>query len=132
MEFEEYLKFYNAQEKINKLAKKYKNKRVVLYGAGQFSHCIFENYDLSKLNIVAVADKKFEENANHEFYNLNCVKPADLKVMDYDVILIMNFDTRHFVNILDESVLYGSKNASIEVRPFINLTFKDIFLKKFN
>lgn len=130
MEFKEYLKVYNTQEKIDKLAKKYKNKRIVLYGAGQFSQCIFENYDLSKLNIVGVADKIFEDDKTHEFYNLNCIKPADLRTMDYDVILITNFDTKHFLNILDEAILYGSKNAGVEVRAFIKLTFKDIFLTK--
>lgn len=130
MEFKEYLKVYNTQEKIDKLAKKYKNKRIVLYGAGQFSQCIFENYDLSKLNIVGVADKIFEDDKTHEFYNLNCLKPTDLRTMDYDVILITNFDTKHFLNILDEAILYGSKNAGVEVRAFIKLTFKDIFLTK--
>lgn len=130
MEFKEYLKVYNTQEKIDKLAKKYKNKRIVLYGAGQFSQCIFENYDLSKLNIVGVADKIFEDDKTHKFYNLNCIKPADLRTMDYDVILITNFDTKHFLNIIDEAILYGSKNAGVEVRAFIKLTFKDIFLTK--
>ena len=98
MDFLNYLQKYNAQEKINKLAKKYKNKRVVIYGAGQFAKTAFENYDLSKLNIVAIADKKFEQEGEH-----------------------------HFFNILDESILYGSKNAAVEIRPLINLEFKDLF-----
>jgi hypothetical protein len=37
MNFQEYLKIYNAQSKINKLAKRYKNKKIAVYGAGQFS-----------------------------------------------------------------------------------------------
>ena len=36
MNFQEYLKIYNAQSKINKLAKRYKNKKIAVYGAGQF------------------------------------------------------------------------------------------------
>lgn len=127
MDFLNYLKKYNAQEKINKLAKKYKNKRVVLYGAGQFAKTAFENYDLSKLNIVAIADKKFEQEGKHYFFNINCVKPYDLKKLDYDVILIANFDYKMFADILDESILYGSKNAAVEIRPLINLEFKDLF-----
>ena len=127
MDFLNYLKKYNAQEKINKLAKKYKNKRVVIYGAGQFAKTAFENYDLSKLNIVAIADKKFEQEGEHHFFNINCVKPYDLKKLDYDVILIANFDYKMFSNILDESILYGSKNAAVEIRPLINLEFKDLF-----
>ena len=129
MEFVEYLKIYNAQEKINKLAKRYKNKKVALYGAGQFAQCIFQNCDLSKLNIIAIADKRFENiNQKHNFFGLNCIKPNDLKTMDFDVIFITNFDVERFIEILDESVLYGTKNANVEIRPLINLNFKDIFL----
>ena len=129
MEFKEYLEQFDAQEKINKLVKKYKSKRVVLYGAGQFAQVVFQNYDLSGLNIIAIADKRFEQDRQHEFFNLNCVKPNDLKYMDYDVILISNFDYKMFVNILDEQILYGTKNAAVEIRPLIKLSFNDIYLK---
>lgn len=128
MEFTEYLEKFNAQDKINKLAKKYKNKRVVLYGAGQFAQAIFKNYDLSKLNIIAIADKKFEQDRPHEFFNLNCVKPNDLKNMDYDAVLISNIDYKMFISILDSQILYGTKNAGVEIRPLIQLNFKDLFM----
>ncbi len=129
MDFLEYLKKYDAQKKINKLAKKYKNKRVIIYGAGQFAKIVFENFDMSKLNIIAVADKKFEQEGEHEFFNLNCVKPNDLRDMDYDVILIANFDYKMFSYILDENILYGTKNVAVEIRPLINLEFMDLFKK---
>lgn len=128
MEFIEYLKKFNAQEKIDKCARLYKNKKVVIYGAGQFSTVIFENYDLSKLNIIAVADKKFEKEGEHEFFGLNCIRPDDIKTMDFDVILISNFEYRQFIQILDRQILYGTKNASKTIRPLIKLDFKDIFL----
>ena len=128
MEFLEYLEKYDAQEKIDKLVKKYKGKRVVLYGAGQFSQVLFQNYDLSGLNITAIADKRFEQDRPHEFFGLNCVKPNDLKVLDYDAILIANFDYKMFADILDEQILYGTKNAAVEIRPLISLNFKDCFL----
>ncbi len=129
MDFLNYLQKYNAQEKINKLVKKYRNKRVVIYGAGQFAKTAFENFDFSGLNIVAIADKKFEQEGEHKFFNINCVKPNDLRKLDYDVILIANFDYKMFSTILDESILYGSKNAGVEMRPLINLEFKDLFKK---
>ncbi len=53
----DYLKNIDIQKKIDKYTKKYKGKKVVIYGAGKLSDYIFQNYDLSKLNIVAVADK---------------------------------------------------------------------------
>ena len=117
-------------EKIDKLARRYKNKRVALYGAGQFADILFENYDLSKLNIVAIADKKFEDEKERNFHNLNCIPPEELGDFDCDLILISNFDYQLFLSYLDNHVLYRTKNAGIEIRPLIRLGFIDIFLRK--
>ena len=122
----EYLNKYETQKRINKLSKKYKRKRIVLFGAGQFAQVLFQNFDLSQLNIIAISDKKFEQEGVQEFFGLNCVKPNDLKKMTYDVILISNLDYKKFVNILDEKILYGTENAGVEIRPLINLDFKNI------
>ncbi len=129
MDFSEYLETYKAQDKIDKLAKKYKKRKIVVYGAGQFSNVIFQNYDLSKLNIVAVCDKKFEE-AERSFFNCRCISPDELKNFDCDLILIANFDYQRFITILDDHILYRSKNEGIEIRPLIKLTFWDLFLRK--
>ena len=118
----------DIQKKINKLADKYKNKKIVLYGAGQFAYDIFQNYDLSRLNIIAITDKKFEKENDSEFFNLKCVKPNELQDMDYDIILISDTEYKTSVDILDGQVLYGTKKAGIEIRPLISLTFRDIFL----
>lgn len=130
MDFKEYLKTYNAQEKINKLAKRYKNKKIAIYGAGQFAHAIFEDYDLSKLNIIAVADMKFEDEAKRNFFRLNCIPPKDLGALDCDVILIANFDYDQFLTVLDDHVLYLTPNANKEIRPLIRPTFMDLFFKR--
>ena len=130
MDFKEYLIIYNAQEKINKLAKRYKNKKIAIYGAGQFAYAIFENYDLSKLNIVAIADLRFEDTEKRHFFGLNCITPAELGHLDCDVILIANFDYNFFLTMLDDHILYLTPNQNIEVRPIIRPTFKDLFLKK--
>ena len=130
MNFEDFLKKYNAQKKINKLVKKYKNKKIAVYGAGQFARTIFEKYNISGLNIVAIADIKFENNNQSEFFNYKCIPPSALGNIDCDAILIANFDYNYFLTKLDDHILYLSKNENIEVRPFINLTFKDLFLNK--
>lgn len=128
MDFIEYLKIYNAQFKINKLAKKYKNKKVAIYGAGQFAYAIFENYDLSKLNIVAVADLKFEDKNKREFFGYNCISPNELGTLDCDAILIANFDYGFFLSMLDNHILYRTKNQNVEVRPIIRPDFRDLFI----
>lgn len=103
----------NFQKQINKFSKKYKNKRILAYGAGQFAEDIFKNYNLSSLNIVAIADKKFEKEKTM-FYNIRTVAPNELKTIDYDLILIMNKDFEYFKNIL-KTLLVNSKNANQKI-----------------
>lgn len=127
MNFKEFLETYNAQEKIDKIARKYKNKKIAIFGAGQYAHTIFENYDLSKLNIVAVADLKFKDKEKRSFFGMNCIPSIELGTLDCDVILVANFDYQNFLTNLDDHILYLTKNENIEVRPLIKLTFKDLF-----
>lgn len=130
MDFQEYLRKCDAQSKINKLAKRYKNKKIAVYGAGKFAQAIFSDYDLSKLNIVAVADIAFEDESKRQFFGYNCIMPKELGKIEYDVILIANFDYEYFLKLLDDQLLRFTKNENAEVRPFIRPDFKDIFLKK--
>ncbi len=122
-------KEFNIQEKINKLSKQYKDKNIVIYKAGELFDYIFKNFDVSKLNILAVADEKFINENIKDCYNLKTLNPNELKYIDYDVILIADFDYRASLKFLDERILYGSKNAGVEIRPFISLSFKEIFLR---
>lgn len=130
MNFKEYLSRYNAQEKINKLAKRYKNKKIAIYGAGQFAYAIFEDYDLSNLNIIAVADLRFEDVEKRDFFGYNCITPNDLGHIDCDLILVANFDYSLFLTLLDDHILYLTPNQNVEIRPLIRPTFKDLFKKK--
>lgn len=89
---QDWIRFFerkNYQNKIDKLAKKYKDQKILLYGDGMISNILQEDYDLSKLNIVAVTDRKF----------LGCdydpttgkypkISPNKLKTVDYDVVFI--------------------------------------------
>ena len=122
----EFLKKYNLQNKINKLGYRYRGKKIVLYPAGEFCSEIMKNCDLSGLNITGIADERFEQEKQNVFCGLNCIKPSDLKTLDYDVILVADSDYKKYVTILDEQILYGSKNAAIEIRPLISLSFWDM------
>lgn len=114
----DYIKKYDISNNINNLASKYKDKRIILYGAGKFAQYLFENYDFSKLNIVAIADKKFETDCQHEFYNLNCVKPEELKVLNYDAIIVLNQEYGKFCNIIS-NLLTDSINQNADILPII-------------
>lgn len=121
--FENYLKEQNTQDKIDELAETYKDKRVVIYGAGEYTRCLFKNYDLSKLNIVAISDKRFEDERSHEFYGLNCIKPEDLKEFDCDVILVSNYNFINLKSFLENELLTGTKNKNIVIEAIVKKYF---------
>ena len=110
----EYLIQNNFQEKIDNLAKIYNGQKFVLYGAGHFAQVIFHYFDLSKWDIVAIADKRFEENREHSFFNIECIKPDDIKSIDCDAILILNKDVKMFHKIIS-SMLIGTKNQNKKI-----------------
>jgi len=76
----------NLQKKIDKLAEKYNNKKIVLYGAGAFFDDIKKNHDISKLNIVAVSDIKFTEES--EYKGFKAIPPQKISEQKPDVILL--------------------------------------------
>jgi len=121
MDYKEYLKKYNAQNKIDKLAKRYNKRKIILYAADDFSEIILKEYDLSSLNIVAVAGK------NNEKYN--CINENELTKYDCDLILIANYDYQKALIYLDDHILYRTKYEGIEIRPLIRLNLFDLLLK---
>lgn len=79
----------NFQKKIDKLVKEYDNKRVLIYGAGTFFDDINNNYDLSKLNIVAISDRKFSEET--EYKGFKAIPPERINQENPDIVLIAMF-----------------------------------------
>ena len=58
------------QKLFDDFVKNSKNNKVVIYGAGIYSFSIIVHNDLSKINIVGVVDKKFENQINQKFFNI--------------------------------------------------------------
>ena len=83
--WKEYLEFVDEQKYIDKLAKKYNNNKILIYGTGTIAQHIFDNYDLSKLNIIAVSDKKYTSRSTYKGYL--AVSPEEIKDLKPDVIL---------------------------------------------
>ena len=100
MDFKTFFENQDVQNRINELAVHYSGKKIVLYGAGAFANAIFENYNLSKLNIIAVVDKRFEKDKDCFFHGIKGISPEELKYIDCDIILISNRDYLYFKKIL--------------------------------
>ena len=115
MDILKYFKDVNAQKQINRLVKKYKNKKIVIYGAGEYFNILNENYDLSKLNIVGIADRKFglTKDANKTKYLP--LAPEELKEFDFDIIMVALYDDIAILDYLEYNLLIGTKNENKKV-----------------
>lgn len=120
----DYLQFYkeiNVQKQINKLAKKYKNQKIIVYGAGLMSRILFQNFDLSCLNIVGVADSKYTKNSTESFWGHKTMNPVELKDFDFDVILIAVKEKKKILENIKYNILINTKNEDKEVKSLLEL-----------
>lgn len=116
----DYLKKYNFEKQLKKLNKKLAGKKVVLYGAGVFFGILSANYDLSGLNIVAIADKRFEDDISGEFLGYKTCAPKNIEELNPDVVLV---STLEFVNLMDFLLCELLVDTKIKVKPLVKLPF---------
>ena len=86
-EWIDYFKTINEQKYINRLGKKYKNKRILLYGAGITAEALLETCNLSGINIVGISDIRFQQSNEQDFCGIKTIKPSLLNNKDFDTIL---------------------------------------------
>lgn len=118
----DYLKAVHAQRQINKLARKYKNKKIVIYGAGEYFQILKNNFDLSNLNIVGIADKKFETSKDSNPTQYLALAPEELKEFDLDVILVALYDDTSLCDYLEYQLLINTENEGKPVRSIVEPT----------
>lgn len=75
---------------IIQLVRKFKNKKVVLYGAGAFFEILLERGFLKDFNVVGISDIKFGENSydSDMFKSFQAIPPSELNNTDFDVLLL--------------------------------------------
>ena len=123
-----YLEFYqkiNISKKIKQLEKKYKNKRIIIYGAGIMSSILFKNYNLSNLNIVGIADRKFTGRQGETFEGYPAFSPDELTNLDYDVVLVLVKNLVKIAEYIKYELLLDTKNEDAKVDLFINFSLFD-------
>lgn len=88
-----YFELVDQEKKLGQLLKKYKNKRVIIYGLGLIANILLEKYNLSHFNIVAVADRKFKQ--GDKFLKYDGISMQDIPQYCPDVIFICNYQDAH-------------------------------------
>lgn len=116
-----YLFQYNFDKTLPRLIKKLKGKSVVLYGAGIFLELIKKYFDLSNLNVIGVADRRFSNhNENEEFLGYKAISPDEIKTLNPDYVLVA---TKMYINII-EDLYYGTlKGTKIKIKPLVKKDF---------
>ena len=117
----EYLKSVKFANQLKKLNKKMKNKTIIIYGAGILFQKIFDNYDLSNLNIIGISDRKFTLDKEGEAYFGYKIIPLD-KIADYnpDCVLV---STQKFMDIIMSFRHNLFVRTKIKVLPLVDKPF---------
>lgn len=99
-----------------------KGKRVILYGAGEGFVELNKRYLFKDvLNIVAIADKKFETNPVKSFEDIRAITPEQIKNEDFDVLLITNESTKPILNYVFNVLCIENK----DIRTVFNEEIRD-------
>lgn len=116
-----YLYKFNFDKTLPKLVKKLKGKSVVLYGAGEFLELIKNYFNLSELNVVAIADKMFSEhNENEEYLGYKAISPEKIVDLNPDYVLVA---AKMYMSII-ESLYYNTlRKTKIKVEPLVKKNF---------
>lgn len=120
-EIAEFLQQKNFHAYIDKLAQKYKNKKIILYGAGLTFDVINDNYDLSKLNITAISDLKFNDNEQYNGYKT--LSPEGIFKNKPDIVLITMFYSNTAQSFFETQLF--PKFGKFKYSPLINFSFFD-------
>ena len=113
---------YNFQKRLKKLEKKLKDKKIVIYGAGVLFQLIKKHFDLSKLNIVAICDVKFEGHKENEtFLGYKVCSKSEIKNLNPYCVLVSTLFPMPIIIDLDENIL---NDTEIKIAPLVEKTFK--------
>ena len=119
-DFCSFLKRRNFKSRLKKLTQRLENKKIIIYGAGQLFEEINRHYDLSGLNIIALADRKFNDYEEEKFLNYPAVSPSKIFELSPDYVLVSTLKYFDVVKTMDKDK-FDEKN--IKIIPFLGIDF---------
>ena len=119
-----YLNEFKFEKTLPKLVKKIHGKTVMLYGAGIFLELIKKYFDLSGLNIIGIADRRFEGHAeNEEFLGYKVYAPNEIKDITPNYVLVA---TKTYLSIIEDLYYDTLKGTKIKIKPLMKKDFKTL------
>lgn len=100
MNYEDLLEKTGFRFYFEELKQRFKNKRILIYGAGEFFKYLYNNYDFSGINIIGISDKSFETSSETYFENIPIIRFSDIKKQKPDCVLmsILNWQKILLIN----------------------------------
>lgn len=112
-----YLYKYNFNKTLPKLIKKLKNKTIVFYGAGVYLELIQKYFDIKGLNVLGIADKKYEiHKSENMFLGYKTLAPSEIESVNPDYVIV---STKNYISIIEDlhyNILHGTK---IKIKPLV-------------
>ena len=119
-----FLEKYNFPKNLEKLIRKMKNKKIVIYGAGIFFQTIKKYYDLGALDVIGISDRKFSSHKQDEtFLDYPVYGPEELQKVAPDYVLVA---TKFYVDLIENLQSTTLKGTRIKVKPLVKKSFLSI------
>ncbi|NLF82957.1 MAG: hypothetical protein GX568_03100 [Candidatus Gastranaerophilales bacterium] len=119
----DYLRKTGFQKRLDKLIKKYKGQKVIIYGGGGiFFETILENYDLSGFNIIGLSDIRFKD--NEEYKGFKTFAPASIKAQNPDVVLIATLESAIIEDYFEDELF--PEHGKFKYEPFVQTSFIEL------
>jgi FlaA1/EpsC-like NDP-sugar epimerase len=120
----DYLESFNFSKSLLKLKKKLKNKTVIIYGSGAFFQVIKKFYDISDMNIIGIADRRFENHSSDEtFLGYKVYAPSEIKEANPDYVLVA---TKYYIEIIEELFYETLAKTKIKIKPLLKKNLRTL------
>lgn len=115
-----YLKKVRFDKQLENLKQKLKDKKVIFYGAGLLFQKICKNYDLSKINVIGVADRKYAfSDLGQTICGYNRILLNNIFNLNPDYILVSAQEYENIISDLEKNIT----NKNVKILPLVKKTF---------
>ena len=121
MTLEEYLIFCKFEKYFKLISKKFKDKKIIIYGAGSLFQLIQKKYNLSQLNIIGISDAKYRIDQEGEFDLGYKIIPRE-KLVNYDADIVL-LGVQSYIGLLCHFTINLFKGTKTRVYPLVRKPF---------
>ena len=123
-----YLYKHKFNKTLPKLIKDMKGKKVIIYGVGAMWELMNKYFDLSGLDIIGVADKKFDKHKDGEiFFGYQVYNADEIINLNPDYVLVA---TKFYTDLIRTLRMDALQN--VKIRPLIKKSFFTLLKEVWN